>query len=553
MNATMKKIFSLLVIMSVGITVLAWGDAHRWITKAACEVQPEKTRLIAYFGEQGYQDMGYGEADGYCLIPDVHERYTKMKSGHFFGYDYLLQRGYTPFYVHHGTRNNSTDDFYPNITMLAQRTLQAFRTETPVEAARRLGCLLHFIEDAGAPCHAAEIGVPVHTAIDNWVNPGKVGIPDYKPKLLGKDDESAIKSLLDEVSELTVLSIPIGLAQNLVLKDNKRMQGDQGYLRQSLNTDNDPDRAKIEEMSVPATQKSAKVAADAIYTLTTLGLAPTKNRAGLAGSIKWASSSQYAENPATIVLLDAAKFSGQDSSLEKMYDACTIYSTHSDEKGSFSFHNLPAGDYRAAFYRPGSKMEVSQPFALEDGVTKKIDITLVASQTPDNIVWNGELTLCTYQRGLPDRWARIMADKGINTYFSAPIPLMAKTAYSFGAKIMDPNTKVTFYVLEMKYQGLFNKVIVYTPFSRTGMNTPSGALSQYIAGAKEDYDENSNVRNVKSALEKLEGEKLPLTQVMPSGKIEAGASLRFGLFIVESGKNLNESVMEFWVTPSAVK
>ncbi len=60
-----------------------------------------------------------------------------------------------------------------------RRALQALRTETPLNAARWIGSLLHFVEDTGSPPHPAEIHGDVHSKMENWVDAKQIHLPGY--------------------------------------------------------------------------------------------------------------------------------------------------------------------------------------------------------------------------------------------------------------------------------------------------------------------------------------------------------------------------------------
>ena len=59
--------------------------------------------------------------------------------------------------------------------MAAVWAAPALLSESPANAARWLGSLLHFVEDTGSPPHAAEIRGPLHIKMENWIDAGKIG------------------------------------------------------------------------------------------------------------------------------------------------------------------------------------------------------------------------------------------------------------------------------------------------------------------------------------------------------------------------------------------
>ncbi len=113
---------------------VAWGP-HTKITQAALQVLPEIDRWNATLGADNVAALA-----AYCLLPD--QRGEDL--GKFYADDYLLIRQ-MPRHVGH-TMPTVQEAFVPYF----RRALQALRTETPVNACRQLGPLVHFVEDVGA-------------------------------------------------------------------------------------------------------------------------------------------------------------------------------------------------------------------------------------------------------------------------------------------------------------------------------------------------------------------------------------------------------------------
>ena len=117
----------------------AWGP-HPDITRAALAVLPEAERWKAEMGAANLAALAQ-----YCWMPDEMGRENPA----FFIDDYLLIRA-QPTYMPH-----VMPDVRKTIAPCFKRALQALRTETPVNACRQIAPLLHFVEDIGAPPHAA--------------------------------------------------------------------------------------------------------------------------------------------------------------------------------------------------------------------------------------------------------------------------------------------------------------------------------------------------------------------------------------------------------------
>ena len=60
------------------------------------------------------------------------------------------------------------------------RALQALRTESPANAARWTGALLHFVTDTGSPPHAIALSGDAHTKMENWLDPYKIDLGDTR-------------------------------------------------------------------------------------------------------------------------------------------------------------------------------------------------------------------------------------------------------------------------------------------------------------------------------------------------------------------------------------
>ena len=137
----------------------AWGP-HTTITQEALKVVPEAARWRAALGQENFSAL-----TNYSLLPD--QRGQDLKT--FYADDYLLIRR-MPRHPGH-VMPDVQETFEP----FFRRALQALRTETPANACRQIGPILHFVEDVGAPPHAKE-KCPHHTELENWVRADQIDI-----------------------------------------------------------------------------------------------------------------------------------------------------------------------------------------------------------------------------------------------------------------------------------------------------------------------------------------------------------------------------------------
>jgi hypothetical protein len=162
--------------------------------------------------------------------------------GAYYADDYLLIRE-LPQHVRH-TMPYVHEAFAPYF----RRALQALRTETPVNACRQLGPLVHFVEDVGAPPHAKE-NCPHHHELENWVRADQIVIDGYQPQLLGKNDEEALAGLLRRVAGLVAFS---------------KARAERAL---PLLEETNPDRAKVEPIILESALECSRATADVLYTV----------------------------------------------------------------------------------------------------------------------------------------------------------------------------------------------------------------------------------------------------------------------------------------------
>jgi len=434
---------ALAALLLVPAAVLGWGDAHRAIMVAALDIQPEKEQAIQALGAENWLHIGgVGEVTGYCGLADNQGEYVRRPWCEFFANDYLLTRE-VPFLHGYHVPVIEEPPWNQQIAGFAKRALQALRTEPGVEAARRVGALLHFVEDAGATAHAARIPPPAHTLLDSTVPLDRIALPGYPPQLLGKTADAFVTALQSRIAALIDSSAPVGRRLKAEAIDLAPVYETAriGRVRERLDA--------VGEAQIPPALESLRATADALHTLLVLGLAPQKDGASLRGTIRWADTPAFEKSGAEIHLLDARKLPGEPTSPQQIFDACTGFDTHTDPAGDFAFHHLPEGDYRVLAYRVGSAMKLSEPIHLAQGHAQSVSLSLEAIQPAGNLVYNPTLELSTYVTGMPDRWMTMKPlPQAAHVCMSATVPVRAGRTLKFGAKLRDPSAQVTFFVMD---------------------------------------------------------------------------------------------------------
>jgi len=362
-----------LVLLLPALRLEAWGP-HQDITRvalAALGAMPEAERWKAELGASVIDGLA-----GYCLMPDM----AKVEAQDFYIDDYLLIRG-APMYVGHcmPTVHETLEPYF-------RRALQGLRTETPLNAVRQIGPILHYVEDCGAPPHTGP-GIPNHGPLENWVKAEAIAIPGYRPQLLGATDEEALAGFMKRVDGLIAFS-----AQRCARAAPLAKKGEGA-------------RAEVEPILLESANESARVSADLLYTLFALGLKPQQGGAALEGTVETPAYFGNNTKGARIILLDAARYdAARDAAARGQFAGCaTDFATVAASavavadaagwRGEFKFHNLPPGAYRVLAYRPGARWRVSDPVALKAGETAKVGLRLDPADPAGNIVQNPDGSL----------------------------------------------------------------------------------------------------------------------------------------------------------------
>lgn len=392
---TMASLIALLV-----SDAAAWGP-HTDITRAALQVLPNVDHWRTLLGAENLAALA-----NYCLLPDQRDQ----DLGSFYANDYLLIRQ-MPSHAQH-VMPGVQETFAPYF----RRALQALRTETPTNACRQLGPLLHFVEDAGAPPHAKE-RCPHHKELENWVRADQIIIADYQPRPLGKTDDEALAGLQQRIAGLVEFS-KARAERALPLVSQPK-----------------PDRAQVEPILLESALESARVTADVLHTMFTLGLAPQAEGASLTGTVTAAALPMRNDHGARIVLLDT-DYATLATTAKRQPDGPTW-------QGSYTLHHLPPGTYRLLAYRTASLCRTLGPITLEAGKETRLDLILPATEPAGNMIENPDGRMVYLQAGVPDRW-KPMPATAPTLWLSSPAWVKPQTTYRCGALLKDPTAKVSF-------------------------------------------------------------------------------------------------------------
>lgn len=237
--------------------LLAWGQPHHAITRAALETLPawQKELLGVEFDALSAQ---------HCLIPDnvysdkVNAKFAAMESSPGEVY---LQKLHLPQAEQIVNRES--------LRYFMQKAVESVQSGQIGDAARYMGTICHVIEDFGSPSHTVP-GDNQFTLLQQFMPPTpvmqgklmhgpiengdfKVSIDGYEPQLLGTTVEEASWRLLHRVHEVIInarsATVPI---------------------MQALYAD---DSAAVVKHQLRAATKDAQAVADAMHTILCLGTA----------------------------------------------------------------------------------------------------------------------------------------------------------------------------------------------------------------------------------------------------------------------------------------
>ena len=360
----MKRLlwFSLLISAAVSVVVtcsraaMAWG-VHADLGTASANALSKDDPVWIYLG---YDPKAIGQCSwmGDWAMGD---QTAGVRGLSFRARDFLLMPGISRCPGH--TLEHAREQIGP----WYRRTIQAMRTESPDNAVGWLGTLLHYAEDIGAACHAHYVAGPLHVAMDNWVDRSKIDIAGYKPRLLGTTVEQSEAGLMRRLEELQTYSAARFFPMKPLIEAN--------------------DRPAVEAINLECALESARVAADILHTLGYIvsHLPDEPNAGGLTGTVTATPAAGSERLTAKIMLLG------------------TNYSTLADSDGRYVFRNLPAGTYRMAVMRAGSRPTFADA-TVTAGTDTTFDLALRPAACIDNLLRNEDLSVRWIDPQPPDGW-----------------------------------------------------------------------------------------------------------------------------------------------------
>lgn len=336
--------------MLVSFSAPAWGP-HEVITQAALDALGPNDALILQLGAQAQRLTNCVWMGDYFGV--IMEEPTDL----FYADDYLLFPGTTTYFDHTGPDvRNAFRPFY-------FRAVQALQTENPANAARWVGALLHFIQDAGCPPHAAGLRGDVHTKMETWIESDRVRIPGYPPREMGNTTDEVFDELLRRLGKLIT---------------DAEQKGRR--LRISVEIGN---QSVVRPVVLESALDCARLSADLLHALGPVARIGGAGRGSLRGNIVSQSPTGLERFPAKVMLEG------------------TSYSTLADLSGQYEFRNLPASNYTVIAFRCGNFLGRSQ-VNVKPKQTNVCELTL--SPDAKNLVPNGNFKLAWVRATSPDYW-----------------------------------------------------------------------------------------------------------------------------------------------------
>lgn len=343
-----------LLTFALGLRAIAWGP-HGEITQAALDALGPDDALLKHLGTNAPKLVHY------CWLGDYRRMPYERQGEFFYADDYLLFPGMDRHLDHLVPEVKRTYEPY------FRRALQALRTETPLNAARWIGSLLHFVEDTGSPPHSAEIRGDVHSKMENWVDAKLIRLPGYRPQLLGDTEEKALAGFLRRMDGLIAYSKERGdRCRPLVLADK---------------------RAEVEPIVLESALETSRVVADLLHTL---GKKAGIRRVGMPYSLNIGPAGNP-RLPAKVVILN------------------TPYSTLAAEDGTYRFTGLPLlGNHWVVAFRDGnqsSRLMIRFELAKPDFVLEIGDPQVPSPPShPRNLVRNSDFRVQWLEHDATDCW-----------------------------------------------------------------------------------------------------------------------------------------------------
>jgi hypothetical protein len=398
--------FTVAILILAAAPLLAWDSKiHTGILHASLMAIPPEDRIQERWGVEVWRLREYVQMGDWIntLVSqredwDTGGQTLEQRGIQFFANDYLLFPSASHPFQH------DVPEVLGTYRPYFLRALQALRTESPSNAARWTGSILHFVTDSGSPPHAISLHGAAHTKMESWLDPYLIDLTQYHPQLLGNNDEAAVKGLIARMNGLIAFSA-IRANQMLPL----------------VKVD---DRAHMEPLAVESAAETARVAADVIHTLLKLAeSAPRHPGASLVAHVSAPAMDGMENLPAKLVLL------GTDYSTlsEQSRPAFHLY------RGVFSLRNLPPGTYRLAIERVGSQTLYIPSLTLKAGETARATWDLKPTKIAGNLAPNPDLTLRWLTPDAPDHWR---FDAPRHQWVSDTIPVVPGRSYRAGCALV---------------------------------------------------------------------------------------------------------------------
>jgi hypothetical protein len=375
----------------------AWGSQiHSGIVHAAVGAVPPEDRIQERLGDEVWRLREYVQmGDWINNFVSVNEQWSirsqiiEQPGIQFYASDYLIFPAMNHQFQH------SVPDVKASYRPFFIRALQALRTESPDNAARWIGSLLHFITDSGSPPHTVGISGPDHTKMENWLDTSLIDLTGYTPRLLGEKPDVAVKGLDARMDGLIDFSA--------------------GRARTMLPASKADDRPTIERLALESAAETSRVTADVIHTLLRLSDDAGQSGASLVAEVTAPALEAMEGAPAKLVLLD------------------TPYSTLSVAeppgfhlyRGRFTLRGLSPGTYRAVIERTGATT-LQFPIPIKAGQTLRTTWRMEPSVPAGNLVRNPTLDLHWCTPEAPDHWRY---DVPRRQWISDNIPVIAGKKY----------------------------------------------------------------------------------------------------------------------------
>jgi len=447
MKSVLPLFRAFLVCTLLGVSagrLLAWGP-HSEITQAAVDTLGSGDAIVRELGPV------LSRLRDYCWMADQRRQLRQESTGWFYSDDYLLFPKMTTHKDHLCPEVKQTyEPFF-------RRALQALRTETPVNAARWIGSIIHFTEDTGSPPHAAEIRGPVHSKMENWVNAKAITIAGYRPRSFGATDDEAVAGFLQRMDGLIAFSKERAeRAKPFVLSD---------------------DRASTEPIVLESALECSRVVADMLFTLGQLAEKTPAATGTVHGTITGAAAPGLEKVPAKVVLIG------------------TDFSTLADAQGGYEFRHLPAATYHAAVLRPGSAVATAD-FVVPANETVAHDFALSPDGVAGNLIRNSSLAAVWLAPYVSDMWYRVKSRIDSPYWEGEMVPLQKGRTYRVNVSWQDQSTGRV--VVRLRKSADFSQLPKELPPLKPGQTElefpAEGGFAQVLVYA--DGAASSAVRNV---------------------------------------------------------